>query len=425
VADLLELVIERPVAGGRMLARRDGQVVLVAGAIPGERVRVRLERSSRKVLFAAVVDVIEASPDRRDPPCDPACGGSAYAFISPRRQAALKGEIVADAFARIGRLPVAGPVSVVESPEVGYRLRGRLHVDRGRVGFLLERSHRLCDARATGQFAQSALDAAEHVVGGLGDVQSDVGAILVAENVSGTERVLHLEPRDGRRLELPSVDEAALLAGGVTGVTMQTPRRPVIVAGNGRVTDASSDLGAGLLDIAPPVRWTRSALSFFQGNRFVIGRLLGRVLSHRWGSRILDLYAGVGLFSVPMAAAGAHVLAVEGDESSAADLVINAEPWTSLEVSHQSVEAALLRLTPGAFDTIVVDPPRTGASPGALEGIVALAAPRIVYVSCDPPTLARDAGRLRAAGYQLESVEAFDMFPNTPHVETVAVLQKV
>src|SRR5690606_19405930 len=87
----LTLMIERPVAGGRMLARHDGQVVLVAGGIPGERVRVRLEPSSRKVLFATVVDVLEASPDRREPICDPACGGMAYAFIAPERQRVLKG----------------------------------------------------------------------------------------------------------------------------------------------------------------------------------------------------------------------------------------------------------------------------------------------------------------------------------------------
>ena len=425
VADTIELVIERPVAGGRMLARRDGQVVLVAGAIPGERVRVRLERSSRKVQLATVVDVIEASPDRREPPCDPSCGGSAYAFITLPRQRELKAAIVADAFGRIARMTLKAPVAVTESPEAGYRLRGRLHVEGGRAGLLIERSHRLCDARATGQFAASTLEAVERVLGALGHARVDVGSVLVAENVSATARVIHLEARDGHRLDPASAGEAGLLGDDVSGVTMQAPTRTVVLAGDGRVGDAWRDLDGSQTDaLAETVMWRRSALSFFQSNRFVIGHLLRQVLSHLRGDRILDLYAGVGLFSVPMAASGAEVVAVEGDESSAADLAVNADRWSSLRVWHQSVEAALLQVAPRSFDTVVVDPPRTGVSAEALAGIVALGAARIVYVSCDPPTLARDAARVRDAGYQLESVEAFDMFPNTPHVETLAVFRK-
>ena len=148
--DLRTLTIDRPVAGGRMLAREEGRVILVSGAIPGERVRVRLEPSPRKVQLAAVVDVLDASPDRREPPGDPACGGLSYAFIAPARQRALKAEVIADAFRRIARLPLEMPVPVAASPEQGFRLRGRLHVRRGVVGLFRERSHRLCDARTTG-----------------------------------------------------------------------------------------------------------------------------------------------------------------------------------------------------------------------------------------------------------------------------------
>lgn len=419
----LTLMIERPVAGGRMLARHDGQVVLVAGGIPGERVRVRLEPSSRKVLFATVVDVLEASPDRREPICDPACGGMAYAFIAPERQRVLKGEIVADAFRRLARMPLDTPVEVAASPEHGFRLRGRLHVRDGRAGLFLERSHRLCDARATGQFSDGTMTAVEAVLEQMGELREQLASVLVAENVRTTARVLHLEAGDGQRLRADALGMRPLLVDGVTGITTEVNGRMVVVAGVGRVTDTAAELcGEGVLPA--DAAWTRSAASFFQENRFLTGRLVERVLAHAEGRRVLDLYAGVGLFSVALAARGAEVVAVEGDATSAADLAVNAGRWPTLATQQQTVEAALLIALPGTFDVVVIDPPRTGASPEAMARLVDLGAPRVVYVSCDPATLARDAGRLVNAGYRLSRIEAFDMFPNTPHVETLAIFDR-
>jgi 23S rRNA (uracil1939-C5)-methyltransferase len=209
-------------------------------------------------------------------------------------------------------------------------------------------------------------------------------------------------------------------------VTTVTRGRLVLIAGEGRVTDTARDLcgEAGLLP--DDVTWTRTAASFFQGNRFLTGALLLQVLGHVHGRRVLDLYAGVGLFSVGLAARGADVLAVEGDAVSVADLELNALRWgTRLTTRQAPVEAALMTLPAGRCDTVVLDPPRTGASPEAVAGIVALAADRVVYVSCDPATLARDAALLVAGGYRLASLEAFDLFPNTAHVETLAVFDRV
>ena len=141
-----------------MLARHEGRVVLVAGAIPGERVRARLEPGSRKVWFASTVDVIDASADRRVPIGDPACGGLTYAHVEPARQRALKSEVVADSFRRLGRITLEYPVPVAASPERGFMLRGRVHVKDRRAGFFLERTHRLCDAGATGPFGAATLD---------------------------------------------------------------------------------------------------------------------------------------------------------------------------------------------------------------------------------------------------------------------------
>src|SRR5438067_7139435 len=137
---LVELTVDRPVAGGRMLGRHEGQVVLVSGAIPGERVRVRIEKASQHVAWAETVDVLEASGDRRVPVCELACGGSFYGHIRYERQRLLKAEVIADAFRRVGKLPMSQRPAVEGSPQEGYRLRARLHVRQGRAGFFREGS---------------------------------------------------------------------------------------------------------------------------------------------------------------------------------------------------------------------------------------------------------------------------------------------
>ena len=153
------LTIEKPVTGGRMLARHEGQVVLVAGAIPGERVRARVERISKQLAFAQATEVLEPSPDRRGVAVDWACGGSLYAHIAYERQLSLKSELVADSFARIGKISLDARVPVLASAEQGYRMRARLHVRNGKFGFFREGTHDLCDAAPTRQLLPDTIDA--------------------------------------------------------------------------------------------------------------------------------------------------------------------------------------------------------------------------------------------------------------------------
>ena len=148
---IVTLDIEKPAAGGRMLARHHGQVVLVWGAIPGERVTARVERTTKQVAFASTLDVVAPSPDRRAVSGDARCGGSVLAHVAYDRQRQLKGEIIQDTFRRIGRVPLERTPEVMASPERGYRMRSRLHVVNGRLGFFREESHELCDAASTGQ----------------------------------------------------------------------------------------------------------------------------------------------------------------------------------------------------------------------------------------------------------------------------------
>jgi 23S rRNA (uracil1939-C5)-methyltransferase len=418
----MDVTPDRPVAGGRMLARHEGRVVLVAGAIPGERVRVRIERVTRDVTFATAVEILEPSSDRREPPADPACGGADYAHVRYDRQLALKAEIIADAFRRIAKVAVDAAIEIRPSPEHGYRVRARLHVRQRRAGFFRAGTHVLCDARATGQLLPETMTAVEATLSAIDARLAECEALVVSENVAATERVIHVEPRDGARLD--DLGDVPLPAG-VTGLTTGRHGQLTRLAGATTVTDRAGELFAGDSPIDPDTSWTRSGTSFFQGNRYLTGALVRRVLDAARGDRFVDLYAGVGLFAVALAASGARGLAVEGDRSSAADLSTNAARWSDrLRALRAPVDTAVTLPLDPAPDLIVLDPPRTGVAPDALTGLLGWSAARLVYVSCDPPTLARDAKRLVVAGYRLTSLDGFDLFPNTAHVETVAVFDR-
>jgi 23S rRNA (uracil1939-C5)-methyltransferase len=416
--DQVELAIEKPAAGGRMLARHDGQVILVQGAIPGERVRARIGRVEKQLAFAETLEVIDPSADRRDPPMDLACGGCLYGHIGYERQRALKGEVVRDAFVRLGRIEVEAPV-VAASPETAYRMRARLHVHGDRIGFYREGTHDLCDAASTQQLDHRAIAAAARAVGALVGAGCALSAVELIENIAGTERVLHVIPAESSDISERVLDEA-LASGGLTGCTGRSAAGVMRTSGVPVVSDPLAVLtgdrtGAGALQ--------RHAESFFQANRFLLPGLVKAVIPAipAEGS-VLDLYAGVGLFSACLAASGRKRLtAVEGDRTSGRDLKRNAAAYAGdLQVVVASVEDYLARRSPRAA-TILVDPPRTGMSREAMQSIVRARAERIVYVSCDPATMARDARRLLDGGYELKSLEAFDLFPNTPHVESLGV----
>jgi len=191
----VSLAIEKPAAGGRMIARLSGQVVLVGGAIPGERVTARIERVGKGVLYADTVSPDEPSPDRRPVLADPLCGGCLYAHISYGRQLAIKSDVIADAFARIGRLVLPRPVTVAPSPEEGYRMRARLHVRGQRYGFFREGTHDICEARATRQLLPASCDTLDRLTAALRSVDAaqHVREIELSENIEASGRSICLE----------------------------------------------------------------------------------------------------------------------------------------------------------------------------------------------------------------------------------------
>ncbi len=403
-----------------MIARHDGRVLLVSGAIPGERVTATIERVARGVSYATVHRVDEPSPDRREPGFDPLCGGCLYAHIAYARQLELKGEVIADAFARIGRLRLPDRVEVVASPhDEGYRMRARLHVRGHASGFFREGSHDLCDARPTRQLLPATCDLLDRLASLVAGTDG-IRELELSENVEASARVVHLVP--GARVEAAAVEHVAEIEG-LTGLTLggwsASDPPAIVLSGDPHVVDAVT-CGSRTVGLQ------RHVLSFFQGNRHLLQDLVSHVgdLVPRAAS-VVDLYAGTGLFAVTAAAGReARVIAVEGDRASAEDLQVNARQVEgAVELVHESVEMFTSRSRP-APDAMIVDPPRTGMSREALEGAIRLGARRIVYVSCDVATLARDAKRLVDAGYAIVQVRGFDLFPNTPHVESVVVFDR-
>jgi 23S rRNA (uracil1939-C5)-methyltransferase len=409
----LGLTIDRPAAGGRMIARVEGRVVLVGGAIPGERVQARIERIGKGVVFAETIAVDEPSADRRAPFTDPACGGCLYAHIAYPRQLEIKSQVIADAFARIARVPLPAPVAVAASPEGGYRMRARLHVRDGRIGLFREATHDLCDVRSTRQLLPESCDTLERLEAALRSTGLDaVQAIELSENAGATERVVHF---DALRVMDAHVLKALYSVDGLTWGPY--------------VTDTLSIGGTA-------VTLRRHVLSFFQGNRYLLRDLVAHVVERvPLGGTVADLYAGAGLFAVSATVLrGARVIAVEGDRLAAEDLQANAATaGGQLTTAHQPVEKfavwyprvmnSMSGMSP--IETVIVDPPRTGMSREAVDGLLPLQASRIIYVSCDVATLARDARRIVDAGYTITRADAFDLFPNTPHVETVVVFDRM
>ena len=404
--DRVRLTVERPAAGGRMIARHEGAVVLVSGAIPGEVVDAEVEKVQRNTVWAATRDVLERSPDRLDGAPDGACGGSVFAHIAYERQRTLKAAIIEDSLRRLGRITLPEPVDVMGSPMDGYRMRARLHVRGGRIGFFREGTHSICDPAVTRQLRDDTVRVIRGLERSLASAGKDlVSDIDIGENIDATARAIHLELR-------PDTDPSGLAAlarvENVDGASCSHPENPRTIELFGTTT--ISDEIAG-------VRIDRHVRSFFQGNRYLLRPFVEWVIGQVTAGPLVDLYAGVGLFSLAAVNSGAGpITAVEGDKCAARDLKRN----SSGNISVLEIPVERFRPAPGEpIATVIVDPPRTGMSKEALTRAIELKAPAFLYVSCDVATLARDARQLIEAGYRIQHARGFDLFPNTAHVETV------
>lgn len=421
--DRIEVTVEKGVYRGLGLARHEGQVVFVPRAFPSDRLRVRVETARPGYVQGRSEALLTGSPDRRPSPCPyvPRCGGCAYQELEYPAQLRLKEDVLRESLRRAGAA-WEGDIALRASPEEGWRMRASLHVQSrdGRVllGLHEEGTRRVVDLErclqlsarmnAAARGLRSALEAQSHLA-------RRVRGVDLLESPTGDELVAALET------DLPASEATALAsvaegAPGLTGLGAVTthPTRFLALRGDAHVRVEA----LGLLLRA-------HVSSFFQGNRFLFEELARAVVELvPPGGPVLDLYAGVGLFSLPLAARASEVLAVETSATAVEDAAANvrAAKLDNVRVVRADVGEALARRRAQADERIVLDPPRTGAGGGVVGRIAERRPQTIVYVSCDPPTLGRDLAAFARHGYRPETVRAFDLFPDTYHLETVVRL---
>jgi tRNA/tmRNA/rRNA uracil-C5-methylase (TrmA/RlmC/RlmD family) len=420
--DYLEVTVEKPVYRGLGFARHEGQVVLVQRGLPGERVRVAVRARERGFLRAEVAEVLAPSPERRPSPCASfeRCGGCAYQSLTYEAQLQAKGTVLRESLARAG-VEWDAPIPVAPSPEKSWRTRALVHVevagDEVRVGFREAGSHRLVEVDECLQISDRMLDTARCLGAALARLPGlarGVDAISLAESGDGERLVAVLETR------LPVEQAPRLAALGaelpwLSGLGAELEGHFVLLGGHPEV-DAEIE-GA---------RMRAHVRSFFQANRFLVGVLVQAVTEEiPAGASVLDLYSGVGLFARAAVHRAGEVTAVEGNPQAAADARANLQGVRGAPVRIDAGDAlrGVRRWTPGGRPVVVLDPPRTGLGRGVVDAVAAKRPDRVVYVSCDPPTLGRDLRGFAARGYGLRRLRALDMFPDTFHVESVAVLE--
>ncbi len=374
---------------GAAIGRQDGKVIFAEYGIPGEEVVVELEKERRDYALGRVVEVISPSPWRVEPPCPyfGVCGGCQWQHIAYQEQVRLKGHVVAQQLIRIGKF-VQPPVSpCIPAPEpLGYRNHARFSADEeGNLGFVSR-------AGSGYQFIR-------------------------------IERCLLMHPWINEMLAQlqgkgKGQHQVAIRYGVNTGQGLIHPdlRHVVPSVPSGQKFYEEELLGH---------RFRISGASFFQTNTRGAEKLAGVVrerLSPSGNETVVDAYAGVGTFSVLVAPFVRRVLAIEESSAAVEDALYNIAGLDNVIYRKGKVEALLgeLGIVP---DAIILDPPRTGCHPKAIESILKLKAPKLVYVSCSPDTLARDLRRLCDGGYHLVDVTPIDMFPQTYHVECVATLE--
>jgi 23S rRNA (uracil1939-C5)-methyltransferase len=393
-----EVVIEKLVYGGSGLARDGGRVVLVPFVLPGESVRVREEKERRGVIEARLDEVLAPGAGRTEPPCPFffRCGGCHYQHATYEVQLEQKVAILREALRRVGKLEAPEHIRVLSGEPLGYRNRTQFHLAAGEIGYFGFASHRLV-------------------------------------------------PVDRCPISSPKVNEALAALRD-----MRTQRRFPAFVSSIEVFTNETDVQLNVLEAAQPVSrrffdwcaeripgYTEDALdytvgevtyrvrhrSFFQVNRYLAGVMVETALEGAEGATALDLYSGVGLFSIPLARRFGEITAVESSGSAALDLEFNARrAGAQVAVRHEAVEAYLEPLAERP-DFVLADPPRAGLGRHVVRHLLRLKPERLSIVACDPATLARDLAGLVAGRYRLEALTLVDLFPQTYHIEAVARLR--
>ena len=395
-----EVTIEKWVYGGAGLGRIEGRVALVPFVLPGERVRLAVGREKTSMIEARAAEWLETAPERVDPACPyfTQCGGCHYQHAPYDFQSAQKVEIIREVLRRVGKVDPPAEIKLVTGEPLHYRNRSQFHLRGARIGYLAAGSHDLVPVDECPISAPAINEALAVLKKSIKDRRWPRFVEQIELFTNGRETMVNvLETEGGRRVARGFFD---WLGERIPGAEMGAIDYPV---GEGRFR-VSHD-------------------SFFQVNRFLVEALVNEVLGDLSGETALDLYAGVGLFSLPLARRFAKVTAVESSASAVHDLQYNAAEH-GVEVDAQRMQAEqFVGGLQAAPSLVIADPPRSGLGKNLTKHLARLGARHLVLVSCDPATLARDLGALTGAGYALQSMTVVDLFPQTFHVETVARLE--
>ncbi|WUI02019.1 class I SAM-dependent RNA methyltransferase [Spirillospora sp. NBC_00431] len=436
---VLELEVGNVANGGFCVARHEGRVVFVRHALPGERVRARVTERAKNFVRADAVEIIEASPDRVEPPCPFAgpgrCGGCDWQHAALPAQRALKAAVVEEQLRRLAgidrtvtveEVPYPVDSDVVPPPGLGWRTRVQFAVSNGAVGLRRHRSHDIepIDECLIAHPGVELMGIERKPWPGASGVEGIVSATT-------GDRLVVLRGRDRRKIKVPRLDVPVRLVRGKPepGGSLPYVREEV----SGRLYQVS---GSGFWQVHP-------------GAARLLADAVVDALEPKPGDIALDLYCGAGLFAGVLAdrvGRDGLVVGVESDGQAVRDARFNLRDLPNVSIERGPVEEVVADLEFGRAsagsrtqnkrggaghqrgervrraDLVVLDPPRTGAGRDVVEHITRLAGRKIAYVSCDPATLARDLAYFGERGWTLETLRAFDAFPMTHHVECLATL---
>jgi len=430
---VIELDIESLAYGGDAIGRlEDGRTAFVRGGCPGDRVAIAIDDERDRFVKSHVVEVLSASEDRVKPPCPyfGDCGGCSWQHVSYAVQCASKRQAIVDALQRIGRVTNADALvadTIPSDRQYGYRNKIELVVDpaskRPRLGYHRAGSDQVVPVESClllpkkHQKAPRGLSGALRYLAGESDLGLARVGYRVAVRTKDVEVALWTSPGAFPRHAVAQTLKQAVPATSVVRVLTKGPSKEravsgvEVLAGRGNWRERLGE-----------TEYTVSAPSFFQVNTRAADSLVDLVMSALapdGSDRALDLYAGAGTFTLPLAQAAGDVVAVESAGPAVKDLRRNLEAnqlWADVVGGDAAREIAGL----GHFDIAVVDPPRSGLDPAVIQALASARPRDLAYVSCDPATLARDTRALIEAGYELVAATPVDLFPQSFHIETVA-----
>jgi 23S rRNA (uracil1939-C5)-methyltransferase len=418
----MDITIEKLIYGGEGLAHCDGQTVFVPFVLPGETVRARAMEQKKKFVRARVEEILAPSPQRANPPCRhfTRCGGCQYQHMPYSAQVEAKTQILRETLWRIGKIRWEKEIVVHASPPTGYRNRAQWKIREVNgcrsVGYVQAGSNAHCAVEECPVLSPRLLE----VLRGLQQLcagDAKWGALREAEAfVDATDEHVLLNADFAQWPEAPArlAEQLRAALPGMHSILLhETASQRFDLSGPGFVR---TQAGGCAFQVGH--------LSFFQANRFLLDEFSQTVAGDARGTLALDLFAGVGFFTLPLARGFAQVAAVESNEAAARDLKANIEAAAAPARAICSDVSGVLAGWRERPDFVLLDPPRSGVDARALHALIALAPSRVHYVSCDPATLARDLAALTAGGFRIEEIHFFDMFPQTYHIESFVRLKR-